>query len=139
MYSNRTILTELLFRLVYLSYKINKSITRFRNSLLGPVCELELSDCPRRPVSGVGNFKFSQNILRHVVFGDWIDYETLVSYRSIAGPVLMAFFLKKSIEFVVISLDSKTYPSHFLQLRQHNDDGGVVFPEHPPQIVGGIS
>lgn len=31
-----------------------------------------------------------------------------------------------------------TYPAHLPQLGQHHDDGGVVLPQHPPEILGGL-
>ena len=31
-----------------------------------------------------------------------------------------------------------TYPSHFSQLCQHDNYGGVVLPQHSPEILGGL-
>lgn len=31
-----------------------------------------------------------------------------------------------------------TYPTHLAKLGQHHDDGGVVLPQHPPEILGGL-
>lgn len=30
------------------------------------------------------------------------------------------------------------FSTHLLELGEHDDDGGVVFPEHPPEIVSGV-
>lgn len=31
-----------------------------------------------------------------------------------------------------------SYPAHLTQLCQHHHDGGVVLPEHPPEILRGL-
>lgn len=74
-----TILTKLFFSFVYLANEIYKPITRFGHTLFGPVSELELSYRPRRSVPGISYFKLSENVLRHVVLRNWINYKTLVS------------------------------------------------------------
>lgn len=30
------------------------------------------------------------------------------------------------------------YPAHFSQLGEHNNNGGVVFPEHSPEVLCGL-
>ena len=31
----------------------------------------------------------------------------------------------------------RTYPSHFSKFGEHDDDGGILFPEHAPEILRG--
>lgn len=93
MHCNGTILPKLLLCFVHLSNKINESIARLRNTLFRPIGELELSYRPWRTIPGIGNFKFTKNILRHVVFRNWINYETLITHWAITWPVLMTLFL----------------------------------------------
>lgn len=31
------------------------------------------------------------------------------------------------------------YPAHLSQLGEHDHDGGVVLPQHPPEVLGGLS
>lgn len=45
MYSDWSILSELLLGFVHLSDEINEAFSSFWHSLLGPVSELELADC----------------------------------------------------------------------------------------------
>lgn len=36
------------------------------------------------------------------------------------------------------SPEQDSYPAHLAQLCQHHHDGGVVLPEHPPEILCGL-
>ena len=31
-----------------------------------------------------------------------------------------------------------THPPHLPEFGEHDDDGGVMFPEHPPEVLGGL-
>ena len=31
-----------------------------------------------------------------------------------------------------------SYPAHFPLLGEHDDDGGVVLPQHPPEVLHGL-
>lgn len=94
-YCDRTILTKLLFSFMYLTNKINKTVSRFRHALFWPVRKLKLPHCAWWAIPCISHFKFSQNILRHVIFRNGIHHKTLVPYWSITRPVLVAFLLQR--------------------------------------------
>lgn len=48
--------------------------------------------------------EFPQDVLRHVILRDGIHYETLVAYRTVRRPVLVAFFLKTQLALLLIQL-----------------------------------
>ena len=56
--------------------------------------DLELSDCSRWSVPCVRNLELPQEVLWHVVLGQRVDHETLITCRTIARPVLCTFFLQ---------------------------------------------
>jgi hypothetical protein len=91
---DRTVLTELFFSLVDLSDEIDESVAVFGNALFRPVGKLELSDGARRAFPSVRHFELAEDVLRHVVLGDGVYDEALVTDRAVAGPVLVAFFLQ---------------------------------------------
>ena len=70
---------------------------------------------------GIGDFELPQNILRHIILGHRIHHKVLVSRRPLTGPVLEALLA-----------------AHLAQLREHDDDGRVVLPQHPPKVLGGL-
>lgn len=79
---------------------------------------MELSNGSRLSVSGVGHFKLSQNVLRHVVLGDRLNDEVHVAHRAFVWPVLVAHVA-----------------SHLIALGQHHDDVRVVLENHAPEVV----
>ena len=100
MNGDRPILTKLFFSFVNLSNEINKSFASLWYALFRPVNKVKLSDCSRLPVlkkyilniceqflnnsySSISDFKFTQNILRHVILRNGIDHEVQVSLRSL--------------------------------------------------------
>ncbi|VEN63796.1 unnamed protein product [Callosobruchus maculatus] len=95
---DRSVLPELLLGFVHLSDEVDEAFAGLGNPLFGPIGELELSDRPGRSVPGVRHFEFPQDVLRHVVLGDGVHHEALVAHRTFAGPVLMAFLLKKYVQ-----------------------------------------
>ena len=66
----------------------------------------------------VSDSELSQNVLRHVVLCDGIHYEERISLRPFRWPVLMTLV-----------------PVHFFAFSQHDNDVGIVFPQHAPKIV----
>ena len=122
MHGDGPVLTELLLRLVHLADEVDEPVPGLWNALLGPVDELELSHGAACPVPRVRHLELSQDVLGHVVLGDRVDDEALVTDRPVGRPVLMALL-----------------PPHLLQLRQHDDYGGVVLPEHAPKVVGRVA
>mgnify|MGYP001002955199 CR=1 FL=1 len=59
MYRDRTLLTELLFRLVYLSDEVDEAIARLRYALFGPVIKLKLPQRTRTAVSRVRDLELA--------------------------------------------------------------------------------
>ena len=45
--------------------------------LLWPIHELELPDRPRGSVASVCDFELSQQVLGHIVLGQWVNHKTL--------------------------------------------------------------
>lgn len=35
-------------------------------------------------------------------------------------------------------LRKDTHSAHLTQLSEHHDNGGIVFPKHPPEVFGGL-
>lgn len=46
--------------------------------------------------------------------------------------------MKISFLHEVNVLRGDTHPAHLTQLGEHHNDGGIVFPEHPPEVFGGL-
>lgn len=46
--------------------------------------------------------------------------------------------MKSSFLHEVDILRGDTHSAHLSQLGEHHDDGGIVFPEHPPKVFGGL-
>lgn len=122
MHGDRAVLAELLLRFVHLSDEVDEPVPGLRDTLLGPIDELELSDGTARPVSRVRHLELSEDVLGHVVLGDRVDDEALITNRPVRRPILMALL-----------------PPHLLQFRQHDNYGGIVLPEHSPKIVGRVA
>lgn len=78
MHSYGPVLSKLLLRFVYLPNEINESFARFRDSLFGPIRELELTYCPGRSVPCIGYLELSKDVLRHIVLGNWVNDKALV-------------------------------------------------------------
>lgn len=55
MHCDGSILPKLLLGLVHLPDEIDEPLARLGDTLLWPVCELELSNCPRLPILGEAN------------------------------------------------------------------------------------
>lgn len=58
----------------------------------------------------ISNFKFSKNVLRHVVFSHWIHNKILISCWSLTWPILMAFILKK--QYVTMTTEIQKAPGN---------------------------
>lgn len=48
------------------------------------------------------NLEFPQDILGHVILGDWVDYEALIPDGTVRWPILMAFLLQNNIGLVCV-------------------------------------
>lgn len=58
-YCDGTVLPKLLLGLVHLPDEVYEALSCLGNTLLWPVCELELPDCPRLPILGeVGKARY---------------------------------------------------------------------------------
>ena len=115
---DRALLTKLLLGLVDLANEVNESLSRLGHPLLRPVRELELSDGPALAVPGVRHLELPQDVLRHVVLGQRVHHEVLIARAALTGPVLRALVAP-----------------HLSQLGQHDHDGAVVLPQHPPEVL----
>ena len=113
-----SLLPELLLGLVNLTEEFDEALSGFGNALFGPVGKLELADGARLSVAGVRHLELAQDVLRHVVLGDGFHDDVLVADGAIRRPVLVTLVL-----------------AHLLQFGQHDDDGRVVLPQHPPEIL----
>lgn len=87
------VLAELLLRLVHLANEIDEALPGLGHALLRPISELELADGARGAVARVCHLELAQDVLRHVVLGDGVHHEALVTDRSVARPVLMTLLL----------------------------------------------
>ena len=94
MHSYGPVLPKLFLRFVHLPNEIDESFTRLGNSLFGPIRELELTHRPGRSIPCVSHLELPKDVLRHIVFGNGIDDEALVPYRTATWPVLVTFLLK---------------------------------------------
>ena len=69
MHRDRSLLPELVLRLVHLTYEVDEPLPAPRHRLLRPVEEVELADGPRLPVSGVRDllsYRFTEQVEMHV-------------------------------------------------------------------------
>ena len=46
--------------------------------------------------------------------------------------------MKSSFLFGINVLCEDTHSAHLTQLGEHHNDGGIVFPEHPPEVFSGL-
>jgi len=51
------------------------------------------------------------------------------------SPILA--LLEPPVNVYIEHTEAVTYPAHLTQFRQHDDDGGIVFPQHAPEVFGG--
>lgn len=77
-YSDWSVLAELLLGFVHLSDEIDEALSGFWHPLLWPVGELELADCSGLAIPGICDFELSQDVLGHVVLSHWIHHKVLV-------------------------------------------------------------
>jgi len=142
---------ESVYTSVYGCQNTPKSLSFYKPPSLSPRVEapaVPLADCllcDTHP--GVRDLELSQDVLRHVVFRHGVYDKVLVPGRALRWPVLMALFLPRerkvsvsprAVGFALGLSLAHTYPPHLAKLGQHHDNGGVVLPQHPPEILRGL-
>lgn len=94
MHRNRSLLAELLLRLVHLADEVDEAVAGLRDALLRPVVELELPERTRATVACVRDLELSQHVQRHIVLGDWLHHQTLIPNGPLRRPILITLFLE---------------------------------------------
>lgn len=78
MNSNWTILSKLIFCLVYLSNEVCKCLTIAGHTDLWPLSVLELTNSTRDTIPRISNLELSKCVCWHVVLNHRIDHEVLI-------------------------------------------------------------